>query len=147
LPLRRTLDVITPLLAVLAIGLAVSHLASGSAYGAPTRLPWAIYLWDDYRHPSQAYETIAAILMFVIVWRVDRSDLFPGFQFLLWVTLSAAARLFLEGFRGDSAIVLGGLRTAQLAALAVLLLGLWLMGRWARNSHTEPHEDTPITTS
>ena len=48
------------------------------------------------------------------------------------LTTSAAARLLLESYRGDSVFVLGGLRAAQLAALGVLILGLWLVGRWAR---------------
>ncbi len=138
LPIRSTLDAVTPLLAFLAIGLGVAHLATGTAYGAPTRVPWAIYLWDDYRHPSQAYEIVAALLIFVTFYRARRHKPFPGFLFLLWVTLSAAARLFLESFRGDSTLILGGLRAAQVAALAVLLLGLWLMGRWARAGDMGP---------
>jgi phosphatidylglycerol:prolipoprotein diacylglycerol transferase len=134
LPLRPVLDAVTPLLAVLALGLGVAHLAAGNAYGAPARLPWAIYLWDDYRHPSQVYEILAAGMIFLLLWRARRVGAFPGFLFLAWLTLSAAARLFLESFRGDSAVMLGGLRSAQVLALAVLLAGLWLMSRWARAS-------------
>jgi phosphatidylglycerol---prolipoprotein diacylglyceryl transferase len=143
IPLRQTLDAITPLLAVLAIGLGVAHLATGSAYGAPTRAPWAVYLWDDYRHPSQVYEIVAATIVFGLVWRVRTYSPFPGFPFLLWLTASAAARLLLEGYRGDSAFVLGGLRAAQLAALGVLLLGLWLMGRLARPGVTHSQAEEP----
>jgi len=36
LPLWNTLDALTPLLAMMAIGIGVSHLASGSAFGKPT---------------------------------------------------------------------------------------------------------------
>jgi len=132
LSLRLTLDVLTPLLAALAVGLGLAHLANGSAYGAPTKLPWAIYLWDDYRHPAQVYEILAAALILGLIWCGRKASLFPGFLFLSWLTLSAGARLLLETFRGDSVLVLGGLRTAQLGALAVLLFSLWLMGRWAR---------------
>ena len=105
--LWQTLDAITPLLAVLAIGLGVAHLATGSAYGAPARAPWAVYLWDDYRHPSQVYEIVAATIVFGLVWRVRAYSPFPGFAFLLWLTASAAARLLLEGYRGDSDIRAG----------------------------------------
>jgi prolipoprotein diacylglyceryltransferase len=132
MPLRQTLDAITPLLAVLAIGLGGAHLAAGNAFGAPSRVPWAIYLWEEYRHPSQVYEIVAATFVFALAWRVRTCSPFAGFPFLLWLTTSAAARLLLESYRGDSVFVLGGLRAAQLAALGVLILGLWLVGRWAR---------------
>lgn len=147
MPLRPTLDAITPLLAILAIGLGFAHLAAGSAYGAPARVPWAVYLWDDYRHPSQVYEIVVATMIFGLVWRVRTSHAFPGFPFLLWLTASAATRLLLEEYRGDSIFVLGGLRAAQLTALGVLLLGLWLMGKWARAGATHSQaEDVPQAT-
>jgi prolipoprotein diacylglyceryltransferase len=44
--------------------------------------------------------------------------------FLVFIALTAGARLFLEAFRGDGVIVLNGLRQAQLGALIVLLLAL-----------------------
>jgi phosphatidylglycerol---prolipoprotein diacylglyceryl transferase len=143
MPLRQTLDAITPLLAVLAIGLGVAHLATGSAYGAPARAPWAVYLWDDYRHPAQVYEIVTATIIFGLVWRVRIYSPFSGFPFLLWLTVSAAARVLLEGYRGDSTFVLGGLRAAQLAALGVLLLGLWLMGRLAQPGVTHSQAEEP----
>ncbi|HEX9116296.1 MAG TPA: prolipoprotein diacylglyceryl transferase family protein [Anaerolineae bacterium] len=146
LPLRAALDALTPLLAVLAIGIGVAHLAAGTAYGAATRVPWAIHLWDEYRHPSQAYEIVAAALVYVIIVRARRFASFPGFLFLSWLTLSATARLFLETFRGDTTLILGGLRLAQVLSLVVLLLGLWLMGRWARPGGAEP-EDGPEVAS
>jgi prolipoprotein diacylglyceryltransferase len=40
------------------------------------------------------------------------------------VALSAASRLVLEGFRGDSVLILGNLRLAQVASLILLLAGL-----------------------
>jgi phosphatidylglycerol:prolipoprotein diacylglycerol transferase len=40
LTLWATLDALTPLLAVMAVGFAVAHIASGEAFGAETSLPW-----------------------------------------------------------------------------------------------------------
>lgn len=132
LPLRPTLDAFAPGLAVFAIALGLAHLASGDAFGAPADLPWAIELWDARRHPSQIYESAAALAIFLLVWRLRGREPFPGFLFTLWLALAAASRLFLEAYRGDSIIVADSIRQAQLAALGVLLLALWLMGRWAR---------------
>jgi phosphatidylglycerol:prolipoprotein diacylglycerol transferase len=145
LPLRSTLDALAPGLAVLAVGLGFAHLASGSAFGAPAELPWTIYLWDDYRHPSQVYEILAALLIFGLVWRARAVNPFSGFLFLSWSTLAAGARLFLESFRGDSVAVFAGLRQAQFVALALLLLCLWLMGKWARAGNENIPPPLPTT--
>jgi phosphatidylglycerol---prolipoprotein diacylglyceryl transferase len=137
LPLRRALDAVALPLAVMALGLGVAHLAAGNAYGAAARLPWSIYLWDDYRHPSQVYEILAAVVVFAILWHARKPERFPGFLFLMLLALSGASRLILESFRGDSTLVFGGLRAAQVGALAVLLVSLWLMGRWASGATLE----------
>jgi phosphatidylglycerol:prolipoprotein diacylglycerol transferase len=131
LPLRPTLDILAPGLAIFAIGMGLANLASGDAFGAPTKLPWAIYLWDENRHPTQVYEMLLAAAIFILLWRYRVLSPFPGFIFLAWLSLAAMSRLFLEAFRGDSVIVAGGIRQAQLAAMAVLLAALWLMRQWS----------------
>ncbi len=134
LPFRPTLDVLAPGLALFSIGLGLSRLASGNAFGAPTELPWAIYLWDANRHPTQIYEMILAAAVFGLIWFIRKKSPFPGFLFLTWLALTAASRLFLEAFRGDSVIVADRIRQAQLTALLILLAALWLMRQWAIDS-------------
>jgi len=119
LPLWSTLDALTPLLAMLAVGLSLSHLAAGTAFGSPTELPWGIELWNATRHPTQIYGLIASILIFSLLWfRPAASP--AGSDFLLFTALSAGACLFLEAFRGDSTLVLGQLRLSQVIAWFVL---------------------------
>jgi len=115
-----TLDALTPSLALFAVFIGVAHLSSGDAFGAPTSVRWAIELWGARRHPTQVYELILATLAFVGVGRLRRMPAFPGFLFLAWLAMATGSRLFLEAFRGDSVIVLGVLRAAQLESLAVL---------------------------
>lgn len=117
-----TLDALTPALAVLMTAIGLSHLAAGSAFGAPSDLPWAIELWGAARHPSQVYESLAAGMILLLAWpgRNWLASPTPGVYFLRFASLSAAARLFLEAFRGDSQLILGGLRSAQVAAWLVL---------------------------
>lgn len=131
LPFWQSLDALTPLLAVLAVTLGLSHLASGAAFGLPTELPWRIELWGAQRHPSQVYETLAAIAILVVIWpgRGLVRPAQPGVYFLSFVALSAGARLFLEAFRGDSAVVAGGFRLAQILAWVILALALWALAR------------------
>lgn len=123
LQLRGTLDALTPIFASLAIGLALAHLAAGTAFGSPTTLPWGIHLWNATRHPSQIYELIASLLIFGLIW-FYRSNPPPGILFLDFIALTAGSRLLLEAFRGDSTLVLGEFRVAQIAAWGILLMAL-----------------------
>ena len=123
LPLWSTLDTLTPLFAASAIGLALAHLAAGTAFGSPTSLPWSIDLWNATRHPTQIYELILSILVFGLIWFRKISSP-AGSDFLWFLALAAASRLFLEAFRGDSELVFGGVRLAQVLAWVVLALTL-----------------------
>jgi phosphatidylglycerol---prolipoprotein diacylglyceryl transferase len=119
LPLWRALDALTPLLGTLAIGLHLSHLAAGTAFGSPTQLSWGIELWNATRHPVQMYELVASLLILAFVW-FRKPGLYAGSDFLWFTALSAVSRLGFEAFRGDSTLVLKGLRSAQLVAWLVL---------------------------
>jgi prolipoprotein diacylglyceryltransferase len=119
----NTLDSLTPVFASLAIGLHLSHLAAGTAFGSPTDLPWGIELWNATRHPTQMYELIASLIILGLLW-FRKQELSPGLLFLHFIALTAGARLFLEAFHGDSALIFGGFRLAQVAAWVVLAIVL-----------------------
>jgi phosphatidylglycerol---prolipoprotein diacylglyceryl transferase len=144
LPLLPTLDTLTPLFASLAVAVGFANLASGEGFGTPTGLPWAIELWGARRHPTQVYEILAALAIFAFIWPVFRHSFFtlPGSRFFSFLALSAAARLFLEAFRGDSSLMFGGLRSAQLAAWVVLALALYLLNRLRRENPPDPAGET-----
>ncbi len=125
---RRFLDALVPGLVVIAAGLALADLASGSSYGAPTTLPWAIEQWDALRHPVQIYHLLAVAAIGLLVLRTARP--FDGAHFGLFVALYAAQVLFLEAFHGDSAFV-GDVRAVQVVSLIVLMAALALLRRWA----------------
>lgn len=133
LRLWPTLDAATTLFAVLAVALGLSHFASGDAFGAPADIPWAISLWGAQRHPSQVYETIAALLVAAAVWPGSRAARYsraqPGFRWWIFLAISAAARLALESFRGDSVLLMNSFRLAQVIAWLVLAVSLWQIGR------------------
>ena len=137
LPVWRTLDALTPGIAVAAIALGFSHLASGAAFGMPTNVPWAIPMWGAKRHPSQVYEILAASLILFLFWP-DKGPIFKrisktsGVYFLSFMAFSALSRLFLEAFRGDSRLVLAGIRQPQVIAWLVLAATLSVLGRRKR---------------
>jgi len=124
LSLSGTLDAITPIFATLAIGLHLAHLASGTAFGSPTDLPWGIYQWNATRHPSQIYELFASLIIFGLIW-FSKSDIPPGILFLNFTALTAGTRLFLEAFRGDSVLIFGEFRLAQIITWAILATALF----------------------
>jgi len=136
LQLLGTLDALTPIFAMLAIGLSLAHLAAGTAFGSPTTLPWGIDLWNATRHPTQIYELIASVAIFSWLW-FRRTDSINGLLFLNFSALTAGARLFLEAFRGDSTLIFSEFRLAQIAAWGILLAVLLASESIRRQSQSQ----------
>lgn len=139
----RTLDALAPMLAVMGVALGLAHLASGDAFGAETRLPWGIELWEARRHPSQVYETLSALLILGIVhFKFRESQAYiPGTTFLSFLAMSSGARLFLEAFRGDSVLMFAGLRAAQVAAWLILATCLVVFGKLKKTDEQGPESE------
>jgi len=78
---------------------------------------------------------IAALIIFGLLW-FRKFDLPAGILFLNFVALTAGSRLFLEAFRGDSTLVFGELRLAQVIAWIVLAIALF-----ARESRRQKTKD------
>ncbi len=76
--------------------------------------------------------------MLAVAWKRPLGQPGEGINFLLAVALSAAARVLLEAFRGDSVIWLGGFRAAQVVGVVVLAAALWLMKVWAQPTVPRP---------
>jgi phosphatidylglycerol---prolipoprotein diacylglyceryl transferase len=115
----NTLDALTPFFAIIAIGLGLSRLAAGTSFGKVTSLPWGIDLWNAIRHPTQIYETLASLFILGLLWSMKQSPR-PGILFLTFTALTASSQLFIQAFRGDSTIILNGLRQEQLLAWITL---------------------------
>ena len=140
LPIQATLDAVAPGLALFMVFVGVAHILSGDAYGAPTRVPWAIRLWNDYRHPSQFYETLIALIIFLIIRRRFPKPESAGLNFLLTVALFSASRVFLEAFRGDSVFWPEGFREAQIIALVIMAISFYWMRKWMSLESTESRD-------
>jgi phosphatidylglycerol:prolipoprotein diacylglycerol transferase len=124
------LDSITHALAILGISIGLSHLASGKFFGIPSDLPWAINLWGSNRHPTQIYEIILAVIIFIIIFQGHRifKPVKPGFVFLSFLALTAFAHIFIGYFRGDGALIFAGIHRDQAVAWVILAIALWGMG-------------------
>ncbi len=117
-------DALAPGLALMQAIAGVGAFLSGEAYGRPSSVPWAVQLWGELRHPVQLYETLAALVALGGLWYLRRRKPYAGFVFFVYVFLAAVGRLFVEGFRGNPALLPGGLRTMQVVSLAVAFLAL-----------------------
>ncbi|RJP51243.1 MAG: hypothetical protein C4557_08240 [Anaerolineaceae bacterium] len=126
LPFWNALDSLTPFFAVLAVGLVLSHLAAGTAFGMETDLPWGIYLWNAARHPTQIYEVLASLLTLSLILLV-KPNTRPGVLFLSFAALTASCQIIIQAFRGDSAFILDGVRQGQVIAWVALAVSFVML--------------------
>jgi len=124
LQLWNTLDALTPYFAILAIGIGLSHLAAGTAFGMETDAAWGINLWNATRHPTQIYEIAASLVVFGLVW-FQKQNPRPGLLFLTYAALTATFQVLIQAFHGDSTLIFNGLRREQIiawVAMAVIFI-------------------------
>lgn len=107
---------------------AVGLLLSGEAFGTPTRLPWAVPLFGALRHPTQIYYALAALLGWWVMGWLARRQLRPGGLAVAYLGWQGIMLLAIEPLRADSLLLPGGIRSAQVVGLALLLAALL----WAR---------------
>ncbi len=126
--------------AVIPIALGASFVRIGNLFnseiiGEPTDLPWAIVLerLDNIpRHPTQIYESLAYIIVFIIlliVYKKWSSNLPKGRNLGLFLTLLFSARFVIEffkevqvGFEKNLVLDMG-----QILSLPAILIGIILI--------------------
>jgi phosphatidylglycerol:prolipoprotein diacylglycerol transferase len=132
---------ILPILAAATPALAVGHAIGrigcflvGDDYGRPTSLPWGVAFPEGFPptfqrvHPTQLYE---AAFLFPLAWllvRWRRRGAADRVVLGRYLVLAGAARFVIEFIRINER-VLAGLTVAQLASLAIVVLGLALLIR------------------
>ena len=131
LSLPQLADALSPAAAFFLIILPLSNLASGNAYGEPSNLPWSIDLWGAQRHPSQLYEALAALIIFITMFVVAPKRWNPkaGLTTSIFLASTFTARLFLEAFRAESTVLLGNIRAIEVFAWVGLSLSLFMIYR------------------
>ncbi len=166
LPVRRTLDMIAP---TMAIAYAVGRLGCflvGDDYGRPTgswlgiRFPQGSppssvenlarfgievdpALIERYGqivpvHPTQLYEIVLSVLIFVVVWRLRKRESSPGWLFTVWLAMASAARFLVEFLRAKDDRFLGTLTVAQGISLVLIAGALAWMVRLSSRGRGAP---------
>ncbi len=122
-----------------ALGLVIGGIGAflgSQTQGATATVPWAVSQFGETRHPAHLYLTLAALVIFGVLWFLRTKTRPNGFLFLLFVSLYAAARLLFDPFFALPATIGDGYRTVQVAALIALVIALAAMARLKTDSET-----------
>ncbi|MBI4650492.1 prolipoprotein diacylglyceryl transferase [Candidatus Desantisbacteria bacterium] len=134
LPLFKIADILAP---GIALGQGFGRIGCffrGCCYGKQTQLPWGITFPDDSLaaylygnnhkiHPSQIYEAMIDICIFIFLWFYTKKKKFTGQIFLLYLILYGIGRIFTESTRGDIERGLWGyLSTSQIMSFILIII-------------------------
>ena len=152
-----------------ALGQAVGRqgcFAAGCCWGRPTGAPWGVHFTELghmitgvptidadgsplYLHPTQLYESAAALVIFAFLYRLHRRKRFDGQVIAAYAVLYGLTRFAIEFFRDDPRGDIAGLTTlthlstSQLISLLVVAGGLvFLLLRRRRADLATPAPDT-----
>lgn len=139
IPFWQLADLVAP---SLILGQAIGrwgNFFNSEAFGAPTELPWKLYIPlerrpygyanVEYFHPTFLYESLWNLMVFgilVVLFFRDlkgKPKLKTGTLFLVYLVIYSGGRLWIEGLRTDS-LMLGPLRIAQVVSLTEIVIGL-----------------------
>jgi phosphatidylglycerol:prolipoprotein diacylglycerol transferase len=113
-------------------GIAVARLGcflNGCCYGTQTSLPFGVVfplLPDAARHPTQLYESIMALTVFIVLFAYRRWRKNYGEVFLAATALYSFFRFFIEFFRAENPVIFMGLRLSQILAIFIIALTIFM---------------------
>jgi len=170
IPVRITLDLAAPALAVgQALGRVGCFLVQDD-YGIPTSLPWGMKFPEGLPpttaaklaewgvpipsgvapstvlavHPTQLYETVALLFAFWLLWRLRDHRHGTGWLFGLYLMLAGTERFLVEFLRAKDDRFFGPFTLAQIAALFAVALGVWLTTTLGKRSALDPRGVTAL---
>ncbi|EDX84340.1 prolipoprotein diacylglyceryl transferase [Synechococcus sp. PCC 7335] len=150
-------DVVAP---SLILGQAIGrwgNFFNSEAYGAPTDLPWKLFIplsnrppslrEFEYFHPTFLYESlwnlgVFSLLLWLFFWGLKRPQKFrAGTLFLVYLIAYSLGRVWIEGLRTDS-LMFGPIKMAQLVSLIGIAIGsaglVWTYGLGKQLPDTVP---------
>lgn len=114
--------------------------------GVKCERAWAVFQDGAWRHPSQIYLSLGALLVFVVLLQLRSRRRREGDLWKLYLVLWGASRLIIEFWR-EREIVFGALSFAQCVGAAVAATGLLLLFQSRRQStgsvQASPSIDSP----
>jgi phosphatidylglycerol:prolipoprotein diacylglycerol transferase len=146
---RQVLDAAGP---ANALGFAIGRIGdviNGEHHAIASNLPWAVQYVNENTlgepgktvHPEVGYELIFNLLVFatsLLTWKAFKARFPPGVTGLIWLSVYAIGRFFLSFLRTDPLVF--GLRQAQWASVAMVLVSVVGIAIWMRHRHPTPRE-------
>jgi phosphatidylglycerol:prolipoprotein diacylglycerol transferase len=170
-PLRWTMQLVTPALpAAYALGRVGCFLVNDD-YGRPTDLPWGMKFPQGLPpstassmeqlfgipvppgtdpstvlavHPTQIYETVIMLAAFMLLWSLRKGGWPIGWLFGLYLVIAGVERFLIEILRAKDDRFLGPFTLAQLTSVVLVAVGIWLMLKL--REATSPDPGTYLTT-
>lgn len=134
LPLWKVADILAPSVALGYVFGRLGCLMNGCCYGESCSLPWAIRFplghatHGDPVHPTQIYDSLLNLILYLFLVWLYRRKKFDGQVFAAYLMCYAITRSIVEAFRGDYSEVHrhGGLTPAHLISIAIFAAGIGL---------------------
>lgn len=129
LPVLKIGDIVLP---YLALGQAIGRLGcllNGCCYGKLTNLPWGIRFPGHIErvHPTQIYESIFLLCIFVILKFLQNKFHKPGQLSIFYFLLYSLGRFLVEFYRGDNPHIFLALTFSQLISIILFIISLLLL--------------------
>lgn len=137
MPVWKLADITSP---SISLGIFFGRLgcfSAGCCYGKETSLPWAIIFRDQRSlaklniplHPTQLYEALVGLGLFIFLILWERRKGFDGELFFLFLLLYSIARFFIEILRGDPRGFLFNelLSTSQFIGILLAILSIFML--------------------
>jgi len=137
----QTVDRITIGAAIAATFIRFGNFMNSEIYGKPTNGKWGVVFQQDDlipRHPTQLYEALSYLLIFIILSIIDRNRKSPkpeGMIFGLFLVLLFSARFIIEFFKENQVGFESGMmiNMGQILSIPFIIIGLVLMNRKSSN--------------
>lgn len=106
----------------------IGNFINGELWGYPTSLPWGVKFQnvEEYRHPSQLYESAYNLVIFSTLYLLRNKKLPDGTLFSIFLIMYGIFRFIVEFVR-EPEIFVGPLTMGQTLTIPVFLAGICLL--------------------
>jgi phosphatidylglycerol:prolipoprotein diacylglycerol transferase len=105
----------------------IGNFINGELFGRVTSLPWGVKFpgAEGYRHPSQIYEALYDVVIFIVLFSLRRKKMPDGSILALFLVLYSIFRFIAEYFREPTAYV-GPFTMGQALNIPMFVVGIGL---------------------
>ena len=142
LPIWKMADLFAPAIALGLFFTRIGCFMAGCCYGKETSLPIGVTFTDPHSlarlgvslHPTQLYEAVAGLALFLFLLRMEKRKSFDGQIFWLFLLLYSFVRFLIEFLRGDPRgfLVWASLSTSQTLGIVLAILSLFMLSYMER---------------